>query len=72
MELTKETIVNDVLKAHPELPEKIKKLGKEYEMAVNPITIMMVKNKSIGELIKQFNLDEKKVFKKLEELLGED
>ena len=59
----------ELLETYPWLVDEIKKMGKEFEMIDNPITRMLFKNATIGDICKQFKLDESQVIEQITKMI---
>lgn len=69
MEFTKSTKLTDILKAYPDLPEKLTKVDERFKVLTTPIGKMMIKGKTIEDASKMVNLPTEELIKQLKEIV---
>ncbi len=69
MEFTKSTKLTDILKAYPDLPEKLTKLDERFKVLTTPIGKMMIKGKTLEDASKTVGVPVDDLMKQLKDLV---
>ena len=68
MEFNSNTLLTDILKAYPDLPNKLIKIDERFNVLKTPIGKMMIKGKTIADASKTVDVPVDELLKQLREL----
>jgi len=69
MEFNKDTKLTDILKAYPDLPDKLVKLDERFKVLKTPVGKMMIKGKTVEDASKTVGVPVAELLKQLGEIV---